>query len=416
MDNTLPPGIHNPSNFCYIISTIQCLKNLRSIKKFINQNTNFDKTMTVILNGYGFKVMNKDKFIESIKTLKNNLDTNDEEAINIKSKIMKQLEISETQFSWFLNKIRDNNNNMYMYFAYLNLLKRLLSQTNTVLDMREFITIFRIVTRDNGNQYISMGQNDASEFLTFLIDYFHESHSVSVGFNKEEPQEKMRDCVIEKMPLEQRIRIGFLKHFKNSVKNSFTSLIPDLHHYTLNMIKCKDCGFANLSYAMENILCLSLYQKDKGGSTLSIYDTLDKHFSDEMLEGYSCDKCKNKNGNTISKMILTNPDTFIICLKRTGYNVDTNSMEKINIKVEYPLFLNLDKYYPRYMNSDTNANYKLSGVVNQVGDNNFGHYFSFVYDDNLEKWLLCNDERVQFMEEYKVINSDNAYLLFYQKV
>jgi ubiquitin C-terminal hydrolase len=58
----------------------------------------------------------------------------------------------------------------------------------------------------------------------------------------------------------------------------------------------------------------------------------------------------------------------------------------------------------------------LSGVVNQVGANNYGHYFSFVYDDNLEKWLLCNDERVQFMDEYKVINSDNAYLLFYQKV
>ena len=416
MDNTLPPGIHNPSNFCYIISTIQCLKNIRSIKKFINQNVNFDKTMTIILNGYGFKVMNKDKFITNIDMLKGKLDVEDEEANDIKSNIMSQLEINEKQFSWFLNKIRDNNNNMYMYFAYLNLLKRLLSKTNTVLDMREFITIFRIVTRDNGNQYISTGQNDASEFLTFLIDYFHESHSVSVDFNKEEPQEKMRDCVIEKMPLEQRIRIGFLKHFKNSVKNSFTTLIPDLHHYTLNMIKCNECGFANLSYAMENILCLSLYQKDNRDETLSIYDTLDKHFSDEMLEGYSCDKCKNKDGNKISKMILTNPDTFIICLKRTGYNVDTYSMEKINIKVEYPLFLNLDKYYPNYMNSETNANYKLSGVVNQVGDNNFGHYFSFVYDDNLEKWLLCNDERVQFIDEHKVINSDSAYLLFYQKV
>lgn len=416
MENTLPPGIQNPSNFCYIISTIQCLKNLRSIKKFINNNANFDKSMTIILNGYGFKVMNKDNFIINIDTLKEKLDTKDEDVSSIKSMIIEQLEINESQFMWFLTKLRDNNNNMYMYFAYLNLLKRLLNQTNTVLDMREFITIFRIVTKDNGNQYISMGQNDASEFLTFIIDYFHESHSVSIGFTKEEPHEKMRDCVIEKMPLDQRIRIGFLKHFKKSVKNSYTSLIPDLHHYTLNMIKCKACDFANLSYAMENILCLSLYQKDNSTETLSIYDTLDKHFSDELLDGYSCDKCKNKDGNTISKMILTNPDTFIICLKRTGYNVDTNSMEKINIKVEYPLFLNLDKYYPNYMNSDTNANYKLSSVVNQVGDNNFGHYFSFVYDDNLKKWLLCNDERVQFIDESKVINNDSAYLLFYQKV
>lgn len=416
MDNTLPPGIYNPNTSCYIISTIQCLKNLRSIKKFINNNTNFDKSMTIILNRYGFKVMNKEAFITNINLLKEKLDNKDEDVSTVKSMIMEQLEINEEQFYWFLNKIKDNNNNMYMYFAYLNLLKRLINQTNTVLDMREFLTIFRIVTMDNGNQYISSGQNDASEFLTFLIDYFHESHSVSVEFNKEEPQEKMRDSVIEKMPLDQRIRIGFLKHFKKSVKKSFTTLIPDLHHYTLNMIKCKECNYANLSYSMENILCLSLYQKENRKDTLSIYDTLDKHFSDEMLDGYCCDKCKNKDGNTISKMILTNPDTFIICLKRTGYNVDTYSMEKIDIKVEYPLFLNLDKYYPKYMNNESNANYKLSGVVNQIGNNNSGHYFSYVYDDNLEKWLYCNDEIVNFMDEYKVINSDNAYLLFYQKV
>ena len=28
------------------------------------------------------------------------------------------------------------------------------------------------------------------------------------------------------------------------------------------MITCHSCGYANLSYSMENILCLSLYQKD----------------------------------------------------------------------------------------------------------------------------------------------------------
>ena len=68
------------------------------------------------------------------------------------------------------------------------------------------------------------------------------------------------------------------------------------------------------------------------------------------------------------------------------------------------------------MNSlGTEGIYKLSGVVNQVGDNNFGHYFSYVYDDNLDKWLCCNDEKINLMNETTVINSNNAYLLFYQK-
>ena len=36
------------------------------------------------------------------------------------------------------------------------------------------------------------------------------------------------------------------------------------------------------------------------------------------------------------------------------------------------MMINLKKYYPSYMNSlGTEGIYKLSGVVNQVGDNNF---------------------------------------------
>lgn len=416
MEISLPPGINNPSNYCYIISTIQCLKNIKSIRKFINNNSKFDQIITAFLNGFGLKVMNKDNFIKHIEKIEELIKNKEENVLSVKNQIIKQLHISENDFTWFLNKIKHNNTNMYMYFAFLNLIKKLFNQNNTVLDMKEFIMIFRIVSVDNGNQYLSMGQNDASEFLVFLIDYFHEGHTISGTFTTNNPDENKSDTEIEQMPLAERIRIGFLKNFKSSLKDNYTSLIPDIHHYILNMITCHSCGYANISYSMENILCLSLYQKDNQNETLSIYDTLDKHFEDEELEGYSCDKCKNKEGNKMSKMLLTNPDTFIICLKRTGYNPDTMVMEKINVKVEYPMMINLNKYYPEYMNSTgTEGIYKLTGVVNQVGDNNFGHYFSFVYDDILDKWLCCNDERVNLMNESIVVNSNNAYLLFYQK-
>lgn len=416
METLLPPGIHNPNIYCYIISTIQCLKNLKSIRKFINNNSKFDQIITAFLNGYGLKVMNKDNFIKHIEKIEEAIKNEDENALAVKNQIIKQLQITENNFNWFLNKIKHNNTNMYMYFAFLNLVKKLYSQKNTVLDMNEFITIFRIVSTDNGNQYLSMGQNDASEFLVFLIDYFHEGHTISGTFTTNKLDIDKSNEEIEKMSLPDRIRIGFHKHFKLSLKDNYTSLIPDIHHYILNMITCHSCGYANLSYSMENILCLSLYQKNNQNETLSIYDTLDKHFEDEELEGYCCDKCKNKEGNKMSKMLLTNPDTFIICLKRTGYNPDTMGMEKINVKVEYPMMINLNKYYPEYMNSlGTEGIYKLSGVVNQVGDNNSGHYFSYVYDDNLDKWLCCNDEKINIMNELNVLNSNNAYLLFYQK-
>lgn len=418
MDNILPPGIHNPSNFCYIISTIQCLKNLRSIRKFINISSKFDNIITTLLKSYDFKtVLNKEKFVEKIEVIEDKLKQSDEEILSITQEFKTKFNLTDIDFNTYFKKLKLNSNNIYVYIAFLNLLKQLLNNTNTVLNIKEFLIIFRIVTMDNGNQYISRGQNDASEFLVFLIDYLHESHSSSVQLKDDIPQEKMRDSVIEQMDLNQRIRIGFLKHFKSSIKNNYTSLINDLHHYTLNMIKCKSCQFANLSYSMENLLCLSLYQQNNQNQVISIYDTLNKHFEDEVIEGYACDKCKNNNGNVISKMLLTYPDTYIICLKRTGYNIETGMMEKLNITIEYPMILNLKNYYPSYMNMDSKDGlYKLSGVVNQVGDNNFGHYFSFVYDDNLEKWHLYNDENVTLIDESKVINNSNAYLLFYQKV
>lgn len=415
----LPPGIFNPSNFCYMISTIQCLKNLRCIKKFIINSKDYDKIIMVILNGFNLRVMKKADFIQQVNAINDKIKLGEPETLKIKERIIRQLDIDETKFNWHFNKLKTNNTNMYIYFALLNLLKRLYSNNNTVLDMKEFINVFRLVSIDNGIQYISNGQNDASEFLVFLIDYLHEGHSTFITFNKEEPDELLEEAQIEKMALQTRIKLGFLKHFKSNIKDNFTTLIPDLHHYTLNMIKCSKCTHTSISYSMENILCLSLYQQNVKGNVISLYDTLDKHFEDEELEGYNCEKCKHNNGNHISKRLLTNPDTIIICLKRTGYNMETGTMEKNNSKIEYPMILNLTKYYPHYMNNDNDNNagiYKLNSVVNQIGDNNYGHYFAFTYDDTLDKWINCNDERVSIIDEINVINSNNAYLLFYQQI
>ena len=119
MDTLLPPGIHNPSNYCYIISTIQCLKNLKSIRKFININSKFDQIITAFLNGYGLKVMNKENFIKHIEKIEELIEKGDENVLSVKNQIIKQLQISENNFNWFLNKIKHNNTNMYMYFAFL---------------------------------------------------------------------------------------------------------------------------------------------------------------------------------------------------------------------------------------------------------------------------------------------------------
>ena len=45
-----PSGIYNPSNYCYLNSLLQCLKHIRPIVKFFNNNIAFDNILYSIIN------------------------------------------------------------------------------------------------------------------------------------------------------------------------------------------------------------------------------------------------------------------------------------------------------------------------------------------------------------------------------
>ena len=76
------------------------------------------------------------------------------------------------------------------------------------------------------------------------------------------------------------------------------------------------------------------------------------------------------------------------------------------------MILDIKKYYPIDCN---NTLYKLVGVINQIGTINGGHYYSYCYNANFKKWYNFNDEHVTEITEETVLNSKNAYILFYQK-
>ena len=54
--------------------------------------------------------------------------------------------------------------------------------------------------------------------------------------------------------------------------------------------------------------------------------------------------------------------------------------------------------------------YKLTGIIVQEGNANFGHYYSIIQNDN--KWYLCNDSNVSEVKDINSITKKGYVYLF----
>ena len=72
------------------------------------------------------------------------------------------------------------------------------------------------------------------------------------------------------------------------------------------------------------------------------------------------------------------PPILHLQLKRFGYNFQTDRMEKINDRYEFPLTLNLTKFGEAKQGSKPKRKYVLHSILIHSGDVFGGHYYCFV--------------------------------------
>lgn len=181
-------------------------------------------------------------------------------------------------------------------------------------------------------------------------------------------------------------------------------------------------------------LDLTKYTKKRNNLSISVDIANSKDLVESVNNYFAVEKLNEYNtSNGIQEAekktkIIKLPETLCIHLNRFAYDGDTDLISKIGTKFEFPLSLNMDSYCSNITIS--NNNYKLQTIVIHDGDAHFGHYTCYSALDDVNNWVLFNDDigtEVTFdtvqkdgfghtSSIFSRTGSKTGYLLFYNKL
>lgn len=309
-------------------------------------------------------------------------------------------------------------NDKDLLYSYVCILKRLedirkqenleLSLENDTVYIRKLrLTSFIDKFRNIFSQ-VSFNQQDCLEGLDFILTNFHQTLS---------KYEKYDDykLIFDNLRYNTEIQELSIIQYKNDILKDHSLLFNIFYSYYLTIIKCNKCE--NKSNKIEQYKEISLHVSTNPSNN-NIEKLLDNYFSDEKLDDYKCDKCNEKDAH--KKISLLNiPKYLIIQLKRFQFNSKNMNFSKILEQVNYPLFLDMDKYC---LNNNINTNinnkniYELTNVIYHLGiQMGSGHYTSHHKVKN--NWFYADDDNIEKIDETELFNKRNkilSYVLIYE--
>ncbi|XP_004712823.1 ubiquitin carboxyl-terminal hydrolase 2 isoform X1 [Echinops telfairi] len=270
------------------------------------------------------------------------------------------------------------------------------SSPNDVVSPSEFKTqIQRYAPR-----FVGYNQQDAQEFLRFLLDGLHnEVNRVTVrpratpeNFDHLPDDEKGRQMWRKYLEREDS-RIGDL--FVGQLKSSLT---------------CTDCGYC--STVFDPFWDLSLPITKRGYPEVTLMDCMRLFTKEDVLDGEekpTCCRCRARKRCIKKFSIQRFPKVLVLHLKR--FSESRVRTSKLTTFVNFPL---RDLDLREFASENTNhAVYNLYAVSNHSGTTMGGHYTAYCRSPVTGEWHTFNDSSVTPMSSSQVRGSD-AYLLFYE--
>jgi ubiquitin carboxyl-terminal hydrolase 8 len=295
----------------------------------------------------------------------------------------------------FKNKLK-NKHDSVLLLEWDNL-RKILWNENCVVSPGKFISAIQKVAKiKNIEIFTGYLQNDASEFLLFLIDCFHNSISREVKFSISGNPENETDILAVKC----------FKMIENCYKNDYSEIWNLFYGVHVSEISRIDNGKV-LSQTPEPYFMVDLPIPPNNKSP-SLIDCFNYYVDGETIENYK-DEESNETVNIKKKILFWSfPNILAIDLKRFN-----NRFQKNQIHINFPLDdLDLSNYVIGYKKD--NYKYELYAVCNHSGNVMGGHYTSYVKNAN-GKWYHYNDTSVSEIGVNEFIISPKAYILFYRK-
>ncbi|KAJ0108213.1 hypothetical protein N8I77_011580 [Diaporthe amygdali] len=192
------------------------------------------------------------------------------------------------------------------------------------------------------------------------------------------------------------------------------------------IVRCDHCGHVVTKYSNKDMQFLSLPQSSE---PVMIEDLLQRDYSNEHLDDYTCDNCSSKGHCWKGTKLARLPDFLCVCFTRFEKNDESARFSKITTTVDFPIReLDLTPYTVQgqqaYSSLLTNGHagtsavtsptstiptddhhfnkpfrYEAYAVVQHGGELNSGHYVAAIRDephgpDGTSKWHVADDARI----------------------
>ncbi|XP_075579413.1 ubiquitin carboxyl-terminal hydrolase 2 isoform X2 [Pelecanus crispus] len=297
--------------------------------------------------------------------------------------------------------LRDLNNNSRMRTALMSEFAKLIqllwtSSPNESVSPSEFKTqIQRYAPR-----FVGYNQQDAQEFLRFLLDGLHSE------VNRVLVRPRASTDTLDHLPDDEKSRQMWRRYQERE-----DSRIGDLFVGQLkSSLTCSECGYC--STAFDPFWDLSLPIPKKGYGEVTLMDCLRLFTKEDVLDGDekpTCCRCKARTRSTKKFSIQKFPKILVLHLKR--FSEARIRTSKLTTFVNFQLKdLDLREFASQSCN---HAIYNLYAVSNHSGTTMGGHYTAYCKSPVSSEWHSFNDSRVTPMSSSHVRSSD-AYLLFYE--
>ncbi|KAH0545241.1 hypothetical protein FGG08_000695 [Glutinoglossum americanum] len=257
-------------------------------------------------------------------------------------------------------------------------------------------------------------QQDAAEFLTFLMDYLHEDLNINSNRSPLKALNEAEERRREVLPIQIASRL----EWDRRTHNNLSQISSRFSVQYASRLQCLTCNTTSTSYGTEYCIPLEIPAKGR----INIHECLRNYTKEEKFEkenNWRCPSCKKIRESTRKITITRAPEILVINLKR--FHNRGAQTTKIKTWVDFPLDgLDMTPFVtPPLSGQDARQwpallaeplvettppfKYGLYGVVNHYGVSlKSGHYIA-LRRVNPSTWAEFNDRHVTDIDPRTVV-------------